>query len=331
MNDVFAFRWPVACNGYVAITAAPVDDVNTPRVVIAPRTVAGNRDSGALEQPALFRTFTTLAGEQEIIRFADQFGLLGILNERSRRFDYANPDAAPNDDLLAIPFQGEQLTHWLAAIAQMRSAVELWELLEAQDVAAIARRVKHETTDRFPHWVYRKSGKDWSALGDPKSFSRPGAAGVDLRLVHRTLPALPGCDKADDVLPAASAFVRTWINVVLHGTVSPVIRYDAQEGKHALEHVPHCLLAALWLQFAQAITGQKKQRRCKECGGWFEVSRDKHGFTERRLFCSDACKSHDYRHRKERALQLNCAGKSAKEIAQELDTSINTIKKWLKS
>jgi hypothetical protein len=49
---------------------------------------------------------------------------------------------------------------------------------------------------------------------------------------------------------------------------------------------PACLLDALWLQFAQRITGDATVRQCQHCGQWFEVGPG----TGRRLdarFCSD--------------------------------------------
>ena len=35
--------------------------------------------------------------------------------------------------------------------------------------------------------------------------------------------------------------------------------------------VPSNLLAAMWLQFAQAVTGEFKLKRCEQCGEYFPV------------------------------------------------------------
>jgi hypothetical protein len=85
----------------------------------------------------------------------------------------------------------------------------------------------------------------------------------------------------------------------------------------------------MWLQFAQAIGGDRKYRACKECGKWFEVSTSDTGFRINRLFCSDACESKDYRDRKARAGALKAEGRSNKDIAKELDTDVETIQKWV--
>jgi hypothetical protein len=69
------------------------------------------------------------------------------------------------------------------------------------------------------------------------------------------------------------------------------------------------LLSAAWLQLAQAIAGNHTYRACKECGDWFEISSRSDGRTARRLFCSDACKSRDYRRQRQAAVR----GKSQKK------------------
>ena len=60
--------------------------------------------------------------------------------------------------------------------------------------------------------------------------------------------------------------------------------------------VPHSLIAAIWLQFAQAITANYGFRQCDECLTWFEVAPGK-GRPEKR-FCSSACSMRAYRKRK---------------------------------
>jgi hypothetical protein len=65
-----------------------------------------------------------------------------------------------------------------------------------------------------------------------------------------------------------------------------------------LEFVPAHLLAALWLQLAQAVADNKGFRQCL-CGTWFEIAGE---FRTSRIYCSDACKSQAYRDRKTKAV-----------------------------
>jgi hypothetical protein len=91
--------------------------------------------------------------------------------------------------------------------------------------------------------------------------------------------------------------VQRWINARLHGQVAPRLLYNLDTGQQVMQIVPNTLISALWLQFARGIAGNLEQRVCKECGTWFEVSSRDDGRSARRLFCSDPCKSRDYRRR----------------------------------
>jgi hypothetical protein len=135
--------------------------------------------------------------------------------------------------------------------------------------------------------------------------------------------------KPNEVLMPASFLVHRWINAHLNGKATPRLIYHLDLGKRVLQIIPDNLLSAMWLQFAQAIDGNGKHRACKECGKWFEISGEDTGFRINRVFCSDPCKSRDYRKRKEQAQHLKAEGKSFKDIAKELDTDIETIKKWV--
>jgi hypothetical protein len=63
-----------------------------------------------------------------------------------------------------------------------------------------------------------------------------------------------------------------------------------------MHFVPLSLLVALYIQFAQAIQGNKKFRQCAWCGVTFELTPSI--ARTNRLFCSNSCKQADYRHRK---------------------------------
>jgi hypothetical protein len=95
-----------------------------------------------------------------------------------------------------------------------------------------------------------------------------------------------------------------------------------------IEYVPRHLLAALWIQMAQAVAENKSLRECPGCGRWFEWSSK--GYLRSRHYCKDACKSQAYRNRKIKAVQMAEAGRNPKEIAKCLDTRVAIVKGWLK-
>ena len=52
----------------------------------------------------------------------------------------------------------------------------------------------------------------------------------------------------------------------------------------------------MWLQFANAIEGDRDYAQCVECASWFEIAPGS-GRPDKR-YCSDACRMRAYRKRK---------------------------------
>jgi hypothetical protein len=132
-----------------------------------------------------------------------------------------------------------------------------------------------------------------------------------------------------DVLPPAKYLIANWINDHLFDQSDAHFHFHRKTNKFMIRIAPRNLLSAIWLQFAQAVMGNKSYRPCKTCGTWLEISKEDEGFSKNREFCSDACKSRDYRSRKEQARLLKEERLSVKEIAKTLDTKLTTIRIWL--
>jgi hypothetical protein len=92
---------------------------------------------------------------------------------------------------------------------------------------------------------------------------------------------------------------------------------------------PISLISAMWLQLTLAITGEKEFVACKFCSRLFEKSTDQSGYRRHREFCSDSCKTKDYRKRKRTALRLAKAGDRLPDIAAKTVTDSSTIRGWL--
>ena len=104
--------------------------------------------------------------------------------------------------------------------------------------------------------------------------------------------------------------------------------FDAVEEPRLLLE-PLTLIAAMWLQFAVDLTGEKEFVKCKFCGELFEQSTEVTGFRSHRVFCRDACKTKDYRRRKRTATRLAREGRSIAEIAGKLGTPTATVTGWV--
>lgn len=96
-----------------------------------------------------------------------------------------------------------------------------------------------------------------------------------------------------------------------------------------MKFAPLTLLAAMWLQLALAIAGDKQFVACKFCRHLFEISTEQTGFRSHREFCTDVCKTKDYRRRKRTALKLAAGGASLSTIAERTDTKRATVHQWL--
>jgi hypothetical protein len=310
MKKVVDFLWPIWPEGYHWVQAGdgkyPVDAqpkaaqkwelrLQTEVWRSQPRWYSPLYDA-----TGLFRTFAGLSTESrdDALQFANAYGQLGT--GRPPTVMDIGPFVLPD------PSQPETWSEWARAIEQMKMAARAWDMLVAKDWRGLSEYLTRERNTQG-------------------YVSRPGprVKGVQW-LVLLADPSNPA-----DVMSAASQFVAHVINDNLGRSVSPQVRYDIENGKHDILLVPQSLLSAMWLQFAQAVAGGLKYRACKECGKWFELSTDDTGFRVSRVFCSDPCKSKDYRKRKEQAQRLKAEGKTVSSIAKELGTDPETVKKWV--
>ena len=134
--------------------------------------------------------------------------------------------------------------------------------------------------------------------------------------------------KPFDVFAPAVAYIEQSINRHL-GAVPIQLVWNSARQRPERKISPRNLLEGLWLQFADSIHTGHSFRACHSCKRWFELTPTIARTSK--LYCSTACRNRAYRDRQKKAYVLNDQGKSAKEIARELDTDIKTVKKWLKA
>lgn len=88
-------------------------------------------------------------------------------------------------------------------------------------------------------------------------------------------------------------------------------------------------LEAMWLQLAMAVSGKKTFVECRFCERQIEISTAESGFRSNRVFCSQTCKTNDYRKRKREAIRLARRGKKVAAIAKLVATEPKTIRAWV--
>lgn len=224
--------------------------------------------------------------------FADSFGLLGF------------EDATVGEDRDATgtaTVRREHVGRWLRAVDDLRRAIEVHDAIRAGDLSPLERTFHQQAT-----------ALQWRQYGSVEF--RDDVRGPNF-LFHGPDPSsvmLTG-------LPAAREWLAGRLTRCLQTYgVAPSIEHDPATGRLHVVHVPRNLLAALWWQFAQVVTRLKDVRTCPVCGKGFEIP--DHGnlgevsSRNDRKFCSDKCKSKDYRDRKAAA---EAAKKPARRVRKE--------------
>jgi predicted nucleic acid-binding Zn ribbon protein len=140
-----------------------------------------------------------------------------------------------------------------------------------------------------------------------------------------TYPA--GSIDDQDPVALARALVTTEIMRNLSAGVAPVIEPHPSVAWGELRFVPATLIDAVWLQFAEAVCGDKNFRECLVCGKPFEISPDV--ARTNKLLCSDSCKMRAYRQRKAKSAELWDQGYSVQEVAGALGSDVKKVAKWL--
>lgn len=249
---------------------------------------------------ALFRTFADLEPTEEAIQaFANEYGLLGD----------------PVTTWIVLPMEGaasqtigwgESLRGWTREIHAMRRAVKVWDAARSGDLDFLGsviqwhpRGVRYED-GRYVEWLL--------TVDDPES-------------------TLWSRFRQGDVVMPAYEFVRRTITKHLEGRVSPRMLWEHDRDRITMRMVPHSLVGALWLQFARAVEARSEFGRCRACGKWFVYEPDT-ARTNRR-YCSDACRFKAYRQRQKEAIDMFARGQSVEEIAEALDSTAETVRRWV--
>lgn len=312
---------------------------------------------------ALFREFASLDTDDldQLLGFANRHGMLGL--EEPIRLEAETPPHR---------VMGERYMSWRLAIRGLRRTVRLWDAVARGDTDELSGWVvAHDAINKglwetiigenpslfpgnvrtdtipgdilgetrvwgvtdpyddakgWPDWFHTSLAWMWRVYSRPELAERFMYMGSDRDYSRST---------ASPLVSVATRVVAGTINQVLDKRVSPFLSPDIVGSRPVMRFYPNSLLAALWFQFAQAVTGNKDYRQCRDCRHWFEVSAEDDARTARRLFCSSACKSRDYRRRKDRAVELRAEGLKPAAVAERLkseglETDIETVKQWTK-
>jgi hypothetical protein len=223
---------------------------------------------------------------------------------------------APSD--LSAVFSGQD---WEESARWMRLLLDLWRMAKKKKQADLRRHIR---------WTQRKSNKKCVVYecrrDDYPEAHLPGDIHeiIASNDVHTDwLNVL----KPKDLFAPALAFIEIKVNQHLGADVSAQLLLDAKTKRLRLEVIPRTFSALIWLQFGRAVAEGKEYRRCLECDSYFEHSATT-ARTNRR-FCTNACRSKNYRGRQEEARRRHAEGWSLQEIVRYLDSDKQTVQGWL--
>jgi hypothetical protein len=288
MNDVIDFKWSVPKGGYRWIETE-IHDKGPHRASFVDMQRPKSRQQWVLTDDladglsylakeyaplksftGLYRDFADLPrnDRDSILMFANEYGMLGVGQFTE------TPVETEGKNLVRTPV--ESWTSWKNEIREMHRAVSMWDMVRAKNSAGLSRRI-----------IWKPGRQMWCYENDP-----------DQADYWKMIEPVDNLFTPGNVLIPASFLVQRWVNKKLDGATSAQVLYDADRARRVLRIIPQNLLGAMWLQFAQTIDGNRQHQGCKHCNRWFEISSEETGFRVNRQFCSDACKSKDYRKRK---------------------------------
>jgi hypothetical protein len=160
----------------------------------------------------------------------------------------------------------------------------------------------------LPDW--RASGRLSFDSGLPGALAGPGSPP----------PFPPG-----DLKGPALWFLAWFLTERLDGHAR--LQLSLQSGRVVLGHSADSLLTALYLQMAQALDGGHAFEQCKACRKFIRLRPGENRAD--RVTCSPACRVRLHRQRVGLAVELKGQGKTPRQIAAELGSDVESVKKWI--
>ncbi len=297
-------------------------------------------------QKALFIKFANTNPEpDEILEFANQYGLLGLGESVGIVTNSTLPGSImvgqKGEDLQRPLGQGELISTWQNEIMAMKQVLELWEPVNVGNTEVLKRFIHWEENDAVvysndpdypnvvPITLNLKGVKKTSTPPQPTRRMVGGSIIASKQIHSERFKRIP----LGDLIVPAKYYIQEQINEHLVGAVRPRLLWNINKSLPKLElfHVPTDLKGALWLQFAQAIHGDKSYHYCDQCGVVFELDPRMKGRASRK-FCSNSCRTKALRNRQAEARRLAAEEKmKPAEIAKRLDSEIQTVRKWINS
>jgi hypothetical protein len=290
--DLGFFSWRRSDAGYQIKATEPVLAEGKSDLFVLEKTeTTGYQVTRPLENKVLFRAFGDLDGSPEsFIEFANENGLL------TQGESLATP---PVNGACDRTVRGDRLSLWTDEHWILQRVLETWDWLRAGDLENLQNVILWTSSGTVKYFFAERN--------DLKSFRTHGAEivngalrrrdnGARLRIMEGEFDS-PGLIerfvRGDVILPAQTA-VQLLVNRQLSKhPVRPMLLMDK---KNALKQyfVPENLLAAMWFQLFQGLSGERKFKKCSVCHLWEDVT-EKRANWSRHPECAGRIRTRKYR------------------------------------
>lgn len=292
----FVWERPSQSDGYVW-TKYKGEQPENERTVLTLRPGVGLEPYFPISGPLSLARLLATARDTPSNRAAEDLALLRFANEFGSFTD-----------------RGDGLKFWRCIAMSISEVIAVWDILREGNEAELAKRFVWDGD-----LIHYRPGGD--------KTPQAGSFGFDIG------KPWPGVRKSRLIIPsgnfraAASEFINEHLTEESIAGNRPSLAWNEKRRKFTCSEMPRDLLAAIFLQLAHAIRDGAEPRPCSVCGRAIDfapgISRPD------RQVCSSACRSRSYRARQDRARQFHAQGKSFKQIANELDSEVATVTRWI--
>ncbi len=310
-NKLFNFQWLVPQDGFRWIGHALDDEENKSQLnnYLSACGFEYKTYFPLIEFNGLFYDFAHTATTKEAIKaFADKYGAL----EDSRTAVFVKDDNDLKDIHSSYVLATARLNNrandtnsidqWIEESLLMNQVVNLWQLAQknsnklnvniewVNDKNLLFKKVYVYNPERLG-----KINLLVSSEADPKTTNniKTSTGAYTSISISPELMSYLGNRKLQR---PALYLIQYILNDKINQRINPELSFDDNGRKLNFSIVPKTLIGALWLQCAQAISGNKEYSTCKTCSSWFELA--PHVKNKGKIYCSDACKSKAWRLKK---------------------------------
>jgi len=300
--EVVRFRWDVPNKGYVwledASTLLRLDAekgmiTSDPDMylIINPKSELVRRYDPLSMDPPLWSRFVCLDPDPISINgFVNEYGWLGI----------GKWIIPPGEKTKKEMPTGEDLRTWKKEIETFKQAHQVWEWMEKKEAGKLGQVIIWKTSSV----IYQHDDRGWFLIASKGKY-----------------PEIFNTWKRGSLYAPAKFYLLQIVNEKLK-KAHPRLLLD-KKGNLKEYIYPSNLLTSMWYEFSQALSGQRKLRRCEICGEYMDVT-DSRSNKKQHKWCGN-----NERYFRMKARSFYEQGMNFEEVAQKVNKPLGWVKDLL--